>query len=123
MAIVANLTTISLDASPIGNITSFSAPEDAVKEVDVTTLSSVIEEYQASTLEIAGEFSFTIHADSADLPQKGDAGEWVITLPDSTTWTFSGFVRSVGAVDGDASSEDALSSTITIRRTTVITRA
>ena len=65
MAIVANQTTITLDASSVGCVRSFSVPAGVVKEVDVTCLDSSIETYQASTLQSAQEFTFTIILDPA----------------------------------------------------------
>ena len=106
MAIVANQTTISLDASTVGCVRSFSVPAGTVKEVDVTCLDSTIETYQASTLQEAQEFTFTIILDPAvNSLEAGTAGSWEIEFPlddpastTNATWSFDGFIRDAGTV-------------------------
>jgi len=128
MAIVANQTTITLDASSVGCVRSFSVPAGTVKEVDITCLTDTIETYQASTLQEAQEFTFTVILDPATSAlEAGTAGAWVITFPlDAGTtpanWAFSGFIRDAGSVDGEASSDSPLEQTITVRLTSVVTK-
>ena len=115
MAQVANLTTISLEGTDIGNITAFSAPNKGIKEFDATTLDDTMENFQPSTLAIAGECTLTVHLTTTMGVAVNDAGTWLITYPDTTTDTFYGFVRDASTVDGDASAEEALVQTFTIR--------
>lgn len=128
MAIVANLTTITLNATSVGCVRSFSVPAGVVKEVDITCLTDTIEKFQASTLQDAQEFTFTVILDPATSAlEAGTAGSWVITFPldGGTTpanWAFDGFIRDAGSVDGDASSDSPLEQTITVRLTTVVTK-
>jgi len=128
MAIVANQTTITLDASSVGCVRSFSVPAGVVKEVDVTCLDSSIETYQASTLQSAQEFTFTIILDPATSAlEAGTSGSWVITFPldagtTPATWSFDGFIRDAGTVDGEYSSDSPLEQTITVRLSTVVTK-
>jgi hypothetical protein len=130
MAIVANLTTITLDASAVGCVRSFSVPAGVVKEIDVTCLDSTIETFQASTLQEAQEFTFTIILDPAvNALEAGTAGAWVITFPKddsgSTTnasWSFDGFIRDAGTVDGEYTSDSPLEQAITVRLSTVVTK-
>ena len=130
MAIVANQTTISLDASTVGCVRSFSVPAGTVKEVDVTCLDSTIETYQASTLQEAQEFTFTIILDPAvNSLEAGTAGSWELEFPlddptstTNATWSFDGFIRDAGTVDGEYTSDSPLEQTITVRLTTIVTK-
>jgi len=128
MAIVANKTVLTLDATTVGCVRSFSAPAGAVKEVNVTCLDSDIETYQASTLEAAQEMTFTVLFDpgSAAL-EKGTAGTWEFVFPlddiasaTPGSWSFDGFIRDAGTVDGENTSESPLEQTITVRLTTIV---
>ena len=127
MAIVANQTTITLDASSVGCVRSFSVPAGSVKEVDVTCLDSTIETYQASTLQEAQEFTFTIILDpSVNALTAGTSGAWLITFPldagaSNATWAFDGFIRDAGTVDGEYTSDSPLEQTITVRLSTIVT--
>ena len=127
MAIVANQTTITLDASSVGCVRSFSVPAGSVKEVDVTCLDSTIETYQASTLQEAQEFTFTVILDpSVNALTAGTAGSWLITFPldagtSNATWAFDGFIRDAGTVDGEYTSDSPLEQTITVRLSTIVT--
>ena len=79
MAIVANQTTLTLDASSVGCIRSFAVLAGVVKEVDVTCLDSSIETFQASTLEEAQEMTFTVILDAASSAlEAGVSGSWLI---------------------------------------------
>lgn len=128
MAIVANQTTITLDASSVGCVRSFSVPAGVVKEVDVTCLTDSIETFQASTLQEAQEFTFTIILDPASSAlEAGTAGTWQITFPldggtTPASWSFDGFIRDAGSVDGEYTSDSPLEQTVTVRLSTVITK-
>ena len=128
MAIVENQTTITHDASSVGCVRSFSVPAGVVKEVDITCLTDTIETFQASTLQEAQEFTFTVILDPATSAlEAGTAGDWVITFPlDSgsspASWAFSGFIRDAGTVDGEYTSDSPLEQTITVRLTSVVTK-
>ena len=135
MAIVANQTTITRNASTVGCVRSFSVPAGTIKEVDVTCLDSTIETYQASTLQEAQEFTFTIILDPAvnslevgtEVAGTNDAWELEFPLDDpasttNATWTFDGFIRDAGTVDGEYTSDSPLEQTITVRLTTVVTK-
>ena len=120
---IANQTTITLDASPVGCVKSFSAPGSAIKEVDVTCLIDTLEAFIPSTLGVAQEFTIGISLQStASAVDVGDAGVWVITFPSGQTWTFSGFVREESTADGDSASDTSIDQTYTIRLTTVVTK-
>jgi hypothetical protein len=119
---IANQTTITLDASDVGCVRSFSAPGSAIKEIEATCLADTIEQYIPSTLEVAQEFTFSIILESsAQAISVGDSGSWVITFPSGQTWTFNGFVREAGAVDGDSASDSVLEQSFTVRLTSAVT--
>tara|TARA_R110000824_G_scaffold218492_2_gene405203 strand:+ start:2733 stop:3119 length:387 start_codon:yes stop_codon:yes gene_type:complete len=119
---ISNQTTITLDAATVGCIRGFSAPGEALKEVEVTCLADTLEQYQPSTLGVAQEFTLTnILESTAAAVSVGDAGSWVITFPSGQSWTFSGFVREAGSVDGDSAGDSVLEQTFTIRLTSVVT--
>jgi hypothetical protein len=130
MAIVANQTTITLDASSVGCVRSFSVPAGVVKEVDVTCLTDSIETFQASTLQEAQEFTFTIILDPAvNALEAGTSGTWEITFPldnpvstTNASWSFDGFVRDAGTVDGEYTSDSPLEQTVTVRLSTIVTK-
>lgn len=128
MAIVANQTTITLDSTSVGCVRSFSVPAGVVKEVDVTCLTDSIETFQASTLQEAQEFTFTIILDPASSAlEAGTAGTWEITFPldggaTPASWSFDGFIRDAGSVDGEYTSDSPLEQTVTVRLSTVITK-
>jgi len=130
MAIVANQTTITIDGITVGCIRSFSVPAGTVKEVDVTCISSSIETFQPSTLQEAQELTFTVIFDTtADLLEPGTAGSFVITFPlndpnsgTPASWSFDGFVRDAGTIDGEYTSDAPLEQTFTVRLTTPITK-
>ncbi len=127
--IVANLTTISLDASTIANVKGFTIPGAENKEFDITTLDSTIEEFKKSTLKVAKDFVFNLLLDTTDgTITEDDEGEWVITLPKQesgstvqSSFTFQGFVRMVGDIEGDEAGDTGLTQEITIRATSVVT--
>jgi len=135
MAIVANQTTISRNASSVGCVRSFSVPAGVIKEIDVTCLNSSIETYQASTLQSAQEFTFTVILDpsvnalSVGTEVEGTNDSWEVEFPkddpasaSGATWSFEGFIRDAGTVDGEYSSDSPLEQTITVRLSTVVTK-
>ena len=119
---IANQTQITLDATSVGCVRSFSAPGGAIKEIEATCLIDTIEQYIPSTLAVAQEFTFSVVVEStAQAVSVGDAGEWVVTFPSGQTWTFNGFVREAGAVDGDSASDSVLEQSFTVRLTSAVT--
>jgi len=126
--IVANLTSIELDGTPIANVKSFSIPNIEYKEFDVTTVDSTIETFKRSTLKSAKEFTFTLLVDTIDNPVSADnEGSWKVSLPiqetGSTTpasFSFDGFVRVLGNIDGDEGGETGLTQEITVRATSEV---
>jgi len=127
--IVANLTTIALDASPIANIKGFTIPGAENKEFDITTLDSTIEEFKKSSLKVAKDFTFNLLLDTTDgTITEDDEGTWLITLPKQesastvqSSFSFDGFVRMVGDIEGDEAGDTGLTQEITIRATTIVT--
>lgn len=128
MAITANLTTITLEAAPVGCVTEFAIPSEEAKEVETTCLDSTIESFINSTLKAGQEFTFTVILDTEDRAVTlGDSGEWIVTLPIQTspnvvasTYTFDGHVKMAGEVTGSASSDEALTQEFTIRLDSII---
>ena len=109
-------------AGVTGCIKGMSAPGQAVKEVDVTCFSDTTEQFIASSLGVAQEFSVTIAIEDGSIPAVGgDATSYVITWPSGTTWTFDGFAREVGNADADAGGDSTVEHTLTIRLTSIIT--
>ena len=120
---IANQTTITLDASQVGCVRSFSAPGSAIKEIEATCLADTLEKYIPSTLGVAQEFTFSVVLQStASAVDVGDSGSWVITFPSGQTWSFDGFVREEGTADGDSASDAVIVQSFTIRLTTVVTK-
>ena len=120
---IANQTTITLDASQVGCVRSFSAPGSAIKEIEATCLADTLEKYIPSTLGVAQEFTFSVVLQStASAVDVGDSGSWVITFPSGQTWSFDGFVREEGTADGDSASDAVIEQSFTIRLTTVVTK-
>lgn len=130
MAIVANQTTLTLDASSVGCIRSFAVPSGVVKEVDVTCLDSSIETFQASTLQEAQEMTFTVIFDpSSSALEAGVSGSWLIQFPkdevgsaSGASWAFEGFIRDAGEVSGEYTSDSPLEQTVTVRLSTLVTK-
>lgn len=130
MAINSTGTTITLDASPVGCVQSFSIPGSSYGEYNATCLDDLIEQWKRSALQTAMEFTFVIILDTlADAVAKDDDGAWIITISKqvsgSTTqrsYAFSGYVRDVGSTDGDVAGTDALTQEFTIRLTTIVTK-
>jgi hypothetical protein len=120
---IANQTTITLDAVSVGCVRSFSAPGEAIKEIEATCLADSIEQYIPSTLGVAQEFTFSVILEStAQAVSVGDAGAWVITFPSGQTWAFAGFVREEGTADGDSASDAVIEQSFTVRLTSVVTK-
>ncbi len=96
----------------IGRLTSVGEIEPEAEELDVTTLDSVsgYREYMQGFRD-SGELEITGFHDADDSGQTairaafdgGASGEFVITFADSTTVTFSGFIKShtIGSAEVD----------------------
>jgi hypothetical protein len=125
MAIEGVGTTISLDASNIGEVTTIGYPDDNGKEWESTSLSDTREQWNLSAMREGQECPITIRLNpEAPAIAKTDSGVWVITLPKQTagsasgaTYTFSGFVRNVGGGVADFSSTEGITQDIVIRLT------
>lgn len=128
MAINATGTTITLDASSVGCVQSFSIPGASFPEYNATCLDDTYEVWIKSALELATELTFVVILDTlADAVNKNDSGEWVVTIAKqasgSTTnrsYTFNGFVRDIGPIDGDVSGTEALTQEFTVRLTSEV---
>lgn len=125
MAIEGVGTTISLDASDIGEVTNVGYPDDNGKEWESTGLSDTREQWNLSNMREGQECPLTIRL-NPETPAitKNDAGVWVITLPKQTatsaagaTYTFSGFVRTISGGVADYTSTEGITRDIVIRLT------
>ena len=125
MAIEGVGTTISLDASDIGEVTSIGYPDDNGKEWESTSLSDTREQWNLSNMREGQECPITIRLNpEAPAIAKDDVGVWVITLPKQTagssagaSYTFSGFVRNIGGGVADFSSSEGITRDVVIRLT------
>ena len=125
MAIEGVGTTISLDASDIGEVTSVGYPDDNGKEWESTGLSDTREQWNLSNMREGQECPLTIRL-NPETPAitKNDSGVWVITLPKQTagsaagaTYTFSGFVRTISGGVADYTSTEGITRDVVIRLT------
>jgi len=126
MAIEAIGATLTKDAASVGTIVSFSAPEDVRKEFESTGLGDTREQWNASAMYAGQIASYVIRYDPEAKPvSKGDSGAWVLTLPKQTsgsvsgeTQSFSGYVLSLGALEGSVDGSEGITQDISIRLTT-----
>lgn len=113
-AISAQGTTVQIDTTTpgtpdtaIANVFSFSGFDGEASEIDVTNLTSTAKEFRLGLKDYGG-FSIEFHPDYSDSGQDtlraaGVAGTqktFRVTLPDSTTLTFAGFVKNADSVSG-----------------------
>lgn len=111
---------------PCGEITSIDGPGGSNSEIDVTSMNSTSKEFR-NGLRDSGEVSLEMNFVPGDVGQvdlreqqakTNTAGNYVMTLSDDTTLTFSAFVRNFraqGAVD------DKVSASCTLRVTGDVT--
>lgn len=86
--------------TPIGNLISFKGFDGQANEVDVTNMSSTAKEYRLG-LQDYGHFTFDVNKDFSDAGQvacdtakrSGTLKSFKLTLPNSKTATFSGYVK------------------------------
>lgn len=113
-AISAQGTTVQIDTTTAGspdteiaNVFSFSGLDGEASEIDVTNLGSTAKEFRLG-LKDYGSFSMEYHPDYSDAGQTAlrAAGvsaalkTFLITLPDTTTLTFEGYVKNADSVSG-----------------------
>ena len=131
MAITPNGTTLTKDAAAVVCVRDITFPEESVKEIDITCLSDAIETFTAGTLKTAAEMVFVIVKDpEVNAYDEGDSGTFVVTFPKQTsgstsgeTLTFDGFIRSKSTSNAGSADDAAFEETITVRLTTIVTRA
>lgn len=129
MAINATNTAITLDASAVGCVQSFSIPGANFTEYNATCLDDTYEVWIKGVLELATELTFVVILDTlADAVTKASTGAWVVTISKQVSgstiqrsYSFTGYVRDVGSMDGDASGTEALTQEFTVRLTSVVT--
>ena len=100
-------TTLTIDTTDIGGLVSYSGFDGESTEIDTTTLSSVAKEYIIG-LEDFGNFGLELLSDQADAGQAAlqaakaarTSHDFVLTLSDNTTATFSAYVKSFTASGG-----------------------
>ena len=119
--------TITLDAAAVGTIVGFSMPEDRNKKFICTGLSDTREQAKKSAMKVLQVFSYTIRYDTIAKPVTVDSsGVWVETMPlkiagnTNETNTFSGFVESVGPVEGDVDTAEGLTQVIEVSLTSEV---
>jgi hypothetical protein len=99
--------TLTVDATPVGNLKSFSGFDAEASEIDVTNLSSQAKEKRAG-LQDFGSFQLEWHPNKADTGQAamqalqgtGALGSFVLTLPNTDTITFSAVVKNAYRMSG-----------------------
>ena len=134
-AISAQGTTVKIDVAVAGtpdtdiaNVVSFSGLDGEASEIDVTNLVSVAKEKRLG-LQDFGSFSMEIHPDYADAGQSalrdaqasGTEKTFLVTLPDSTTLEFAGYVKNAQSVTGGVDAVVGGSVSITITGAVTIT--
>lgn len=102
-------------------------PGIEVEEIDGTLLDSTLED-MAPGIDKATEFSFEEYYDPGSgsdsvltLAASNATAKWKITYPDTHTDTFSGYIKTLSPAQ--ATKSEYLKRTVTVRRTTAITRA
>ncbi len=129
---VAQGLTLSIAAVSCGQIIDITPPALSISsDVDVTTLDSTFEQFEASRPYNTGELQFNIiWTPGADVDEAHDAAliaytkvACVITyanLTTSKTWTFTGYLKNIGppALNG----KTVMNRAYTLKLTTAITR-
>jgi hypothetical protein len=106
-AISAQLSTLTIDATPIGNFLSWQGFDGEAVEVDISNLSSTAKE-KMTGLQDSGSFSCEIHTDPSDAGQAAliaaqaasSESAFVLTLKDGTTYTFNASVKNATSLSG-----------------------
>lgn len=108
-AISAQGASISIDATDIENVVSFTGFDGEANELDTTNLASVAKE-RILGLQDFGSFSMEIHPDfSAGATGQnalraaqaaGTTHAFIVTLPDTTTMAFQGLVKNATSTTG-----------------------
>ena len=107
MAVNSQGTTVTIDATAIGNVVSYTGFDGESTEIDTTTLSSTAKEFEIG-LEDFGTFQMELLADQTDTGQAAlrtaktarSTDTYVVTFSDDWTATFSGLVKSFTSTGG-----------------------
>jgi len=94
-------TTLTIDATDIGNIITYDGFDGVSQEIDITNLASVAKEYEVGLVD-NGNFTFEVNVDDSDLGQtaltaaknSGSTDTYILTLLGGTTRTFDATVLS-----------------------------
>lgn len=108
-AITAQGSSLSIDATDIENITSFTGFDGEAAEIDITNLASIAKENLTGLID-NGSFSFEIHPDVSSgatgqnalraAAISGATAAFVLTLSDTGTVGFSGVVKNAHSMTG-----------------------
>jgi len=104
----------------INDVISIDPPKDEADDIDITTLSSAAYEYEPGlrklgTMTFEAIYSTTLHG--ALDAGKDSTLSWKITLPDSGTITFLGYIKSV---EKKVTNPDLLKLVVTVMATGAI---
>lgn len=121
-------TTAGTPDTEIANIKSFSGFDGEASEIDVTNLSSTAKEFRVG-LQDFGSFSFEWDVDFDDAGQNavraaqasGAVKTFVLTLPDSSTATFTGLVKNATSLSGGV--DQVVTGSVNIKITGAVTFA
>lgn len=121
MAIKAQGTTLTIDATAIGGIKSYTGFDGEASEIDTTDLDSTAKEFILGLVD-NGNFNMEIFPDYADTGQdalrtkaiSGASAAFILTLNDgspSTTGTFTAYIKNAHSISGgvDAAVEGSVS--------------
>jgi len=118
---------LTIGASEIANIVSFTGFDGESAEIDVTNLKSVAKEYLLGLTDGGGSFSLEIHPEYGDVGQdalraaeiSGATSSFVLTLSDNTTVGFEALVKNAHNLNGSV--DAALAGTCSLKVTGPLT--
>ena len=127
-AINAQGTTFTIGATEVGGMKSYSGFDGEATEKDVTNLASTAKEFTLGLID-NGSFGIEFFPDFGDAGQEalraaaisGASGTFVLTLTDSTTATFTGYVKTAHKIDGSV--DGVVEGSASIRITGAVTWA
>ena len=119
---------LTFGGTGVGVIVDFSLPEDRNKEFNVEGLGDSREVWKKSAMKVGQIFTYTVRHDTELIVVTADSvGEFIETMPIQTagnavpeTNTFTGFVLSVGPLDGSLTDSEGLTRTYEVRLQTEI---
>ena len=128
-AITSQGTAITIDATPIVNVVSFTGFDGESAEIDISNLQSSSKEYLVGLPDGGGSFTMEIHPDFTDAGQaavraaaaSGAVAAFIVTFADDSTATFNALVKN--ASNMSAGVDAALSGSYSLKVTGDVTFA